>query len=165
MAIAVTLTLNLSQGNWFEIFADNVINIFNEICPNELNMQTWGGSNWFQHLQETLLLVGWSPQHFNHSTAILWYHIKHQLLLKMIWLFSWNKKLPSQQKSLAKPLHIWILAAHISETNSVTPIFSCTKVIGMPEWSFLRSWKKNLTSKFRATLNNWKFKIALNPLL
>ena len=37
-----------------------------------------------------------------HLIAMLWYHVKHQLLLKKIRSFLWRKKLPWQQKSPAK---------------------------------------------------------------
>ena len=41
----------------------------------------------FQHFQETLLLEGFTLQHFYHVTAILWYDVKHQLLLNKLQKF------------------------------------------------------------------------------
>ena len=94
---------------------------------------------------------------------MLWYHIKHQLLLKKIWSFLWCNNLPCQQESPTKTPHILSLAAYISKTNSVTPIFYFWNVISVSEWNFLQSLKK-FWGGFRAPLNFWKFKVALNPL-
>ena len=58
-----------------------------------------------------------------HLTTMLWYHIKHQLLLKKIRSFLRRKKFPWQQESPAKTPYILALVAHISKTNTVTPIF------------------------------------------
>ena len=58
-----------------------------------------------------------------HLTAMLWYHIKHQLLLKKIRSFLCCKTVPWQEQIPAKTPHILALAAHISKTTSVTPIF------------------------------------------
>ena len=48
-----------------------------------------------------------------HLTAMLWYHMKHQLLLKKIRSFLCCKTLPWQQQIPAKTPHILALAAHI----------------------------------------------------
>ena len=91
---------------------------------------------------------------------MLGYHIKHQLLLKKIRSFLWRKRLLWQQESPANTPHILALAAHISKTNLVTPILYFCNAISMPEWNFLQSFKKFCA----ADLNNWKFKVVLNPL-
>ena len=54
---------------------------------------------------------------------MLWYHVKHQLLLSKMQSFLWRKKLPWQQESLAKTPYILALVAHIWKTNWVTPMF------------------------------------------
>ena len=79
---------------------------------------------------------------FYHVTAMLWYHVKHQLLLNKIQLFSWCNKLSWKQESFAKTHYILVLVAHICKTKSVIPIFYCTEVTSMPEWNFLQSWKR-----------------------
>ena len=96
-------------------------------------------------LERNVLIRRIETKTLYHLTAILWYHIKHQLFLKKIWSFLWRKKLPWQQKNLAKTLHSYIAsAALISKTkSSVTRIFySVWNVISMPEWNFLQSLKK-----------------------
>ena len=75
--------------------------------------------------------------------------------------FLWRKTLLWQQEILAKTSYILALVAHIWKTNSVTPIFYCTKVISRSKWNSAK-FKKNLWSGFRATLNVQLFKVALN---
>ena len=77
-----------------------------------------------------------------HVTPMLWYHVKHQLLLNKVQSFLWRIKLPWKQESLAETPHILALVAYFSKTNSVSPIFYCTKVINRPRWNSLQSLKK-----------------------
>ena len=93
-----------------------------------------------------------------HLTGMLWYHIKHQLLLKKIRSLLWRNKLPRQRESLPKIPHILALAAHISKT------VLCLKWNQHARMKLTAKFKKNLWSGFRGTLNNWQVKVALNPL-
>ena len=43
-----------------------------------------------------------------HITEMLWYHVKHQLLLNKMQSFFWCSKLPWQQENLAKTQYIWL---------------------------------------------------------
>ena len=93
-----------------------------------------------------------------HLTGMLWYHIKHQLLLKKIRSLLWRNKLPRQRESLPKNPIFWLQLLIFQKRYYVW------NGISMPEWNLLQSLKKNLWSGFRGTLNNWQFKVALNPL-
>ena len=65
-------------------------------------------------LEKNVLIRRIDTKTLYHLTAMLWYHIKHQLLLK---------NLPWQQESPAKTHFSLALADHISKMNLVTPIF------------------------------------------
>ena len=69
-----------------------------------------------------------------------------------------------QRESPAKTPYILDLVAHISKTNSVTPLLNCCKVIRRSRLSFWESFKKILSRGFRATIKNQEIKVALNPL-
>ena len=82
------------------------------------------------------------------------------LLLNKIQSFLWRKKLLWQQEILARTSYILALVAHIWKSNSVTPIFYCTKVISRSRWNSAK-FKRILWTGFRATLNFQLLKVAL----
>ena len=92
---------------------------------------------------------------------MFWYHVKHQLLLNKMQLFSWCKKLPWKQESLAKTHHMLALASHMWNTNSVTSIFLLHKSNQHARIKLSAKFKNILLSRFRATLNFQLFKVTL----
>ena len=95
-----------------------------------------GDLRWFKPvstLERNVLIRRVDTTTLNHLTALLWYHIKHQLLLKKIRSFLLRKTLSRQQESPGKTPHILALAAHISKMNLVTPFPYFGNVISMPE--------------------------------
>ena len=77
-----------------------------------------------------------------HVLAILWYQMKHKLLLNKIKSLLWRNMSPWQWASPVKTPFILCLVAYISKTNSVTPIFYFWKVIRRAWWHFVQSFKK-----------------------
>ena len=81
----------------------------------------YGGSKGFQHLDTPFRSNDATTLH--HVTAMLWYHMKHWSFPNKMWSLLWFHKLPWQWESPAKTPYILDLVAHISKTNSVTPLF------------------------------------------
>ena len=95
---------------------------------------------------------------------MLWYHVKHPLLLNKMQLFSWCNKLPWKQESLANTHNILVLVAHIFKTNLVTQIILLHQSGQDARIKLSAKLKNILQSGFRATLNFQLFKVALNSL-
>ena len=74
-----------------------------------------------------------------HVLAILWYQMKHGLLLNKMQSLLWHNTPPWQRGSTVKTSFILSLVAYISKMNSVTPIFYFWKVIRRARWNVLQS--------------------------
>ena len=58
---------------------------------------------------------------------MLWYHVKHQLLVNKMVSFLWRNKLSWQQERLARTTYILALVAHIWNMYLVTLIILLQK--------------------------------------
>ena len=97
----------------------------------------------------------WHYNTLSHNvTAMLWCHVKHQLLLNKMQSFLWRNRLPWQQESLEKTPYILALDAHIWKTNLLTPFFFFWhKSDQQAKVKLSARFKTTLWSRFRATLN------------
>ena len=96
-----------------------------------------------------------------HVIAMLRYHVKNQLLLNEMQLFTWCNKLPWKQESLAKTHYILALAAHIWKNELGNPSFLLQKSDQHARINFYVKFKKVLQREFRTTLNFQLFKVAM----
>ena len=96
--------------------------------------------------------------------ATLWYQMKHELLLNKIHSLLWRNISPWQWANPVKTPFILSLAAYISQTNLVTPIFYFWKVIRRARQNFLQSLKKICLADSESPYLYDFVKVALNPL-
>ena len=77
-------------------------------------------------LKRNVLIRSIDTMTLNHLTAMFWYSIKHQLLLKKIQSFLWHKKLHWQQESPAKTPNILALQYRSDVTCMLAAHTQCT---------------------------------------
>ena len=98
-----------------------------------------------------------------HSAAIFWYNIKHQLLLKKCCRFV-KKQITMATGKLCKNTPYFNFSCSYLKDKLGDLHFLFLKCNQYARMKLSAKLKKYIRSKFRATLNNWKFRVALNRL-
>ena len=128
----------------------------NGIKSRRRNLRNWRWLKPVSTLSRDLVIRRIDTVTLYHVTAMLWYHVKHKLLLNKMQSCLWRYKLPWQQESIEKHPIFWLNFRLISEKRNRWAHFFIAQ-----KWS---AGQGETRSGFRATLNFQLFKVALNPL-